>query len=267
MSPQELEKAAKSLHGDGQSGSHDNGQWYSDEDNSFEGIREMTKTEALTELRKSKGKSPVHRGKSPKDTGKSQSTTLSKRPRLTRRGSFFDDSDDSETRETQNSLKRNKARREVASSDSENGDTANDSRSKKLKKSRRLDLSSSESEGEETPLLNIQLESEEMPSNVDSVRKRLRQFQDSSDDGDSSGDDKSSSSKPLTKAAKLADSGSESDDNGLVMDLEPREINSPPADTVDLSTHLAMEECYNDDCSSDQPGSMGTLAVSQSVVS
>ncbi len=261
MSPQKLEEAAKSLHDDGQSGFHDDGQWYSDEEeDSFEGNKEMTKTEALTKLRKSKGKTPVHKGKSPEIGGKSQSTTLSKRPRLTRRGSFFDDSDDSETetRETQNS---HKARREMASSiDSETEDTANanNSRSKRLKKSRHLDLSSSESEGEAVlPLLKFQIESE-MP---DSPRKRLRQFQDSSDD-DSNEEDES---KPVTKAAKLADSGSESDNNELVMDLEPRDIHSPPTDTVDLSSHPAIEECYSS--SNDQPGSMPTLAVSQSVLS
>lgn len=238
MSPQELEDAAKSLC-DGVKVCEDEGNGgSSDEGGSLITEYEMSRSEALVALIKSKGKSPQRRG-SPSTTHKSKI----KRPRLT----HFIDSDS-------------------------DGDVPIETRHH----SQDVRNSSSGSSVKAESKLTDQLK-----------RKRVREFYDSSGESENesqlNGDhfqrgkpDKGNSpvsNKPLKKNLKLMlDSDSESE-HSLVMDLDTHtknestdkgSINSPPVNTLEITDQLSEQECsYSNE---QTPGSLGTLAVSQSLV-
>ncbi len=218
---------------------------------------EMTKTEALSQLLKSKGKTPVQEGETPVQEGETPvdkgtspenivAAVQSKRPRLTRRGSFFDDSDSdaAEANAPQNSLRRR---------NSENKENDVIPRAKKQAKSRQLNLSSSESESETSESESESVDDSDSPLEGAVSRKRTRENLPFSDNEEC---------KPTNKCPKPTESDSESDseseNDDLVMDL-----NSPLTNTVDLYPLTTSVEDSNYDVN--QPGSMETLAVSQSV--
>ncbi len=238
MSPEVLDNAVARLqHSDC---FHDNMDNYeSENDEQLVDNIEMTKTEALTQLLKSKGKAPREERKSPKNN-----VVQSKRPRLTRHGSFFDDSDSDN--DSQDSLKRN-----IRSSMLNTKTKDELPHSKKPAKTRQLNVSSSESESE-SEKEHIR---DVLSGNVIN-RKRMR--------GNFPSDDEiSNNSQPSEKCTKLFQSDSESDNDGLVMDLDPPP--SPPSNTVDL---CPLSNTVVDDYGNygNQSSSMDTLALSQSVI-
>lgn len=227
MSPQALEDAVAKLHDNCY---HDN---HEEEQESDEGSVdvELTKTEALSQLLKSKGKAPLTEGKAPMRQGETPVSDgkAPKRPRLSRRGSFFDNSDsETECKEVQNRL----------SKDNAENDTFSRPTRKQFKSRQLLNSSDSDSDSE-TDSISV------------STRKRTRPDHTSSD----------SVCEPDEKCSKLSTSdSSESDNDDLIMDLGP--LQSPPANTVDLCPLSATEESNYDN----QSGSMATLAITQSVV-
>lgn len=110
-------------------------------------------------------------------------------------------------------------------------------------------------------------------------RKRVRQFNDSSESEDEHHpraqekdiveESSHTHSKQVKKSRKLMlDSDSDSDDNRLIIDLEHSKeafdkhlINSPPANTLDISDSLRSEVVSIGEMAT--PGSMGILAMSQ----
>lgn len=280
MSPQDLENAAAQLqdNGDSTSDLHGNEPRLSGDEkglqseddlcDSFNDKRELTKTEALTELLRSKRKTPAYNGNSP-TRGNSLTTrpSLSKRPRLTRCGSFFDDSDSETETKLQLDIHRKLEQNKAAHIQNGSG-----SASKQPIKGRHLNLSSSESESEEmaSELLREKISEREhfesellLSTHRDFARKRSYQSQESSEHSSAEIETthQTHPTKMLQKAAKLLKSDSESE-NELVMDLEAPEIHSPPTNTLELLTGLTDNGDYGNQLGA---CSMETLAVSQSV--
>ena len=241
MSPQELEEATKNLR-EGLMGCEKGGSGESsDEGNSLASNHEMSRSEALAALVQSKGKTPIE-GKKPADA----TTHKSKRPRLTRCGSFFDSDSDSdvavETRDDTSLGSPDQAKSDAGSSENRLSDTL------RKKRVRQFD-DSSESESESQP--------NGFPSQRESLEKN---------------NVNSISNKPLKKSRKLmleSDSESESDDDCLVMDLveervDEGSIRSPPVSTLDDGVH--DEVWFGNDQEDAATGSMGALVVSQTLV-
>ena len=275
MTPQELEEAAKSLHNDPSchsnkrifDGDQVNGYRSSEGEDSPWADQELTKAEALSELLRSKGKSPLAEGEPLTTTA-----LVHKRPRLTRRGSFFDDSDSDIEPERARRISTKQNGRPDRSSlvdieDSRSSDQSS-SHLKRPLKGGHFDSSASDSENELTFKKETEKEVANKADVMESGRKRGRYIQDSSDDSANEGAGSGSHgghAKPVKKVPKLVGSDSESEDE-LIIDLETRGIQSPPMNTIDLSSGdiEGGEECGN---YGNQPGSMETLAVSQSIVS
>lgn len=247
MSPEELEKSAKNLR-EGVMGYEKEGSGESsDEDDNLASEHRMSRSEALTALIKSKGKTLL-KGENPTDA----TTHKHKRPRLTRCGSFFDSDSDSdvgmETRHGPHNVV-DIERTSPGSNDQSQNRTSNAS------------------------------SSENRPSDVQK-RKRVRQLDESSESESESQSNRVPSQredvKPLKKNRKLMfDSDS---DDGLVMDLtehslfndkheEEGSIRSPPVNTLDVSDRVNEGVWFDNDQAVVEPGSMGSLVVSETLAS